>query len=69
MASFQFRPPYLWEPENFIIVRVGRFMRFKDLFLELQECCAYRKSNSRILVVQSAQDRATDNAAGCLGSA
>ena len=32
-------------------------------------CCAYRKSNPGILVVQSAQDRATENASNCLGGA
>jgi hypothetical protein len=31
--------------------------------------CAYRKSNPGILVVQSAQDRATENASGCLDGA
>ena len=31
--------------------------------------CAYRKSNPGILVVQSAQDRATENASNCLGGA
>ena len=31
--------------------------------------CAYRKSNPGILMVQSAQDRTTDNASGCLGGA
>jgi putative CocE/NonD family hydrolase len=31
--------------------------------------CAYRKSNPPILVVQSAQDRVTDNASGCLRGA
>ncbi len=30
---------------------------------------AYRKSNPGILMVQSAQDRTTDNATGCLGDA
>ena len=29
--------------------------------------CAYRKSNPGILVVQSAQNRATENASNCLG--
>jgi hypothetical protein len=32
-------------------------------------CCAYRKSNPGILVVQSAQNRATENASNCLGGA
>jgi hypothetical protein len=31
--------------------------------------CAYRESNPGILVVQSAQDRATENAPNCLGGA
>jgi branched-chain amino acid transport system substrate-binding protein len=31
--------------------------------------CAYRKSNPGILVVQSAQNRATENASNCLGGA
>jgi hypothetical protein len=31
--------------------------------------CAYRKSNPSILVVQSAQDRVTENASGCLDGA
>ena len=31
--------------------------------------CAYRKSNPGILMVQSAQDRTTENASGCLGGA
>jgi hypothetical protein len=29
--------------------------------------CAYRKSNPGILMVQSAQNRATENASNCLG--
>jgi hypothetical protein len=29
----------------------------------------YRKSNPAILMVQSAQDRTTENASGCLGGA
>ena len=31
--------------------------------------CPYRKSNPNILMVQSAQDRSTENASGCLGGA
>jgi hypothetical protein len=31
--------------------------------------CAYRISNPGILMMQSAQDRATKNAPGCLGGA
>jgi hypothetical protein len=31
--------------------------------------CAYRISNPGILMVQSAQDRTTENASGCLGGA
>jgi hypothetical protein len=31
--------------------------------------CAYRKSNSGVLVVQSAQDRTGANASECLGGA
>ena len=31
--------------------------------------CVYRKSNPGILVVQSAQNRATENASNCLGGA
>jgi hypothetical protein len=33
------------------------------------QSCAYRISNPSILMVQSAQDRATENAPGCLGGA
>ncbi len=33
------------------------------------QTCHYRKSNPGILIVQSAQDRAADNASGCLGGA
>ena len=36
---------------------------------EKRNACAYRKSNPDILVVQSAQDRATENASNCLGGA
>ena len=31
--------------------------------------CPYRKSNPGILMMQSAQDRSTENASGCLGGA
>ena len=31
--------------------------------------CAYRKSHPAILMVQSGQDRAADNASGCFGGA
>jgi hypothetical protein len=31
--------------------------------------CAYRKSNPGILMVQSTQNRATENESGCLGGA
>jgi hypothetical protein len=34
---------------------------------EPTDTCAYRKSNPGILVVQSAQNRATKNASNCLG--
>ena len=35
----------------------------------LEATCAYRKSNPGILVVQPAQNRATENASNCLGGA
>jgi hypothetical protein len=34
-----------------------------------QHRCPYRKSNPAVLVVQPAQDRATDSASGCLRGA
>jgi hypothetical protein len=37
--------------------------------IRLKLACAYRKSNPGILVVQSAQNRATENAPNCLGGA
>jgi hypothetical protein len=33
------------------------------------DSCAYRKSNPGILMVQSAQNWATENESGCLGGA
>ena len=37
--------------------------------IEPLDCCAYRKSNPGILMMQSAQNRTTENASGCLGRA
>ena len=47
-------------PEN---ARFGR----NNLATLCDDPCAYRKSNPGILVVQSTQNRATENASNCLG--
>ena len=53
------------------IIAVAFFLEMNDMSHHAIsfESCAYRKSNPGILVVQSAQNRATENASNCLGGA
>jgi uncharacterized protein YndB with AHSA1/START domain len=56
-----------------ILNRMGRRTAHGKNWNAVRVCslrnCAYRKSNPGILVVQSAQNRATENASNCLGGA
>jgi len=46
---------------------VGRFCSIRGFETKVERTCAYRKSSPSILVMQSTQDRAAQNASRCLG--